>query len=185
MKIYTKTGDNGDTSLIGGRRVPKSSLRIDAYGTVDELNALLGAVRALKPQAEVDVIIEQLQNQLFQLGADLAAPYDMPAAKIRRIQKDDVKTLEETIDRLDAQMKPLKSFILPGSSCIGAQLHVARTVCRRAERLVDALGRKEEIGHLPLVYMNRLADLLFVMARYANKQAGKVEAIWKGNIEKQ
>jgi cob(I)alamin adenosyltransferase len=185
MKIYTKTGDNGDTSLFGGKRVPKSSLRIDAYGTVDELNAQLGIVRALKPHAEVDNIVEQIQSQLFQLGADLATPCDVPTTKIRRIQQDDVKTLEETIDRLDVKVKPLESFILPGGLPVGAQLHVARAVCRRAERLVDALGRNEDIGKLPLVYLNRLADLLFVLARYANKQTGVVEAIWKSNNEKQ
>jgi cob(I)alamin adenosyltransferase len=185
MKIYTKTGDNGDTSLFGGKRIPKSSLRIDACGTVDELNAQLGVVRALKLHSEVDKIVEQLQNQLFHLGADIATPCDVPMSKIHRIQQHDVEALEETIDRLDAQVEPLESFILPCGSLVAAQFHVARAVCRRAERLVDALGRKEEIGKLPLVYLNRLADLLFVLARYANKQTGVIDAIWKGNNEKQ
>ena len=180
MKIYTKTGDKGDTSLFGGESVPKSTLRIDAYGTVDELNAQLGVVRALKPSADVDSLLEQIQNQLFVLGADLAAPLDAAPASTKRIQQNEIQFLEATIDRLDAQLEPLKSFILPGGSLVSAQLHIARTVCRRAERLVDALGRKEQIGNSLLVYLNRLADLLFVMARYINKHAGMEETKWNG-----
>ncbi|MCX6120188.1 MAG: cob(I)yrinic acid a,c-diamide adenosyltransferase [Ignavibacteriales bacterium] len=183
MKIYTKTGDTGDTSLFGGKRVPKSSLRIDAYGTVDELNALLGVSRALKPHTEVDSILEQIQNQLFVLGADLATPFDTTPMKMKRVQQNEIQILEETIDRLDAQLEPLKSFILPGGSAVSAQLHVARTVCRRAERFVDALGRKEEIGKFPLVYLNRLADLLFVLARYANKISKVNEISWHPTSE--
>jgi cob(I)alamin adenosyltransferase len=180
MKIYTKTGDTGDTSLFGGQRVPKSTLRIDAYGTIDELNAQLGVVRALKPSAEVDNILEQIQNQLFVLGADLATPFDAAPKNLKRIQQNEIQILEETIDRLDAQLEPLKSFILPGGSLVSAQLHVARTVCRRVERLIDALGRKEQVGKFPLVYLNRLADLLFVMARYVNKLSGMEETRWNG-----
>ena len=180
MKIYTKTGDAGDTSLFGGERVPKSALRIDVYGTVDELNAQLGVIRALKPPAEVDNLLEQIQNQLFVLGADLATPINATPKNMTRVQQIDIQILEETIDRLDAQVEPLRSFILPGGSLVSAQLHVARTVCRRAERLVDALGRKEETGKFSLVYLNRLADLLFVMARYANKLSGNEETKWNG-----
>ena len=180
MKIYTKTGDTGETSLFGGKRVPKSSLRIDAYGTVDELNAQLGVVRSLQPSAAVDTILEKIQNQLFLLGADLAAPFGSAPADTKRIQQYEIQFLEDTIDRLDAQLEPLKSFILPGGSHAGAQLHIARTVCRRAERFVDALGRKEEIDKLPLIYLNRLADLLFVAARYMNKLAGIEETKWSG-----
>jgi cob(I)alamin adenosyltransferase len=180
MKIYTKTGDAGDTSLFGGKRVPKSDLRIDAYGTVDELNAQLGVVRALKPHAEVDELLFQVQNQLFVLGADLAAPSNSASLNYQRIQQGEIRFLEGTIDRLDGQLEPLKSFILPGGSLVSAQLHVARTVCRRAERLVDALGRKEEIGRFPLIYLNRLNDFLFVAARYANKLAGVEETKWTG-----
>jgi len=180
MKIYTKTGDTGETSLFGGKRVPKSSLRIDAYGTVDELNAQLGVVRSLQPSAAVDTILEKIQNQLFLLGADLAAPFGSAPADTKRIQQNEIQFLEDTIDRLDAQLEPLKSFILPGGSHAGAQLHIARTVCRRAERFVDALGRKEEIDKLPLIYLNRLADLLFVAARYTNKLAGIEETKWSG-----
>jgi cob(I)alamin adenosyltransferase len=178
MKIYTKTGDTGDTSLFGGKRVPKSSLRIDAYGTVDELNAQIGVVRTLQPDAEWDDLLEKIQNQLFVLGADLAAPFNAAPASLKRIRQEDIHILEENIDRLDAQLEPLKSFILPGGSRVSAQLHVARTVCRRAERFVDALGRKEEIGTYPLVYLNRLADLLFVAARFVNKRTGMEETKW-------
>jgi cob(I)alamin adenosyltransferase len=178
MKIYTKTGDNGDTSLFGGKRVPKSNLRIEAYGTVDELNAQLGVGRALKPTAEVESILEQLQNQLFVLGADLATPLDTAAPRIQRIQQDHIDNLEKIIDQIDVQLKPLQSFIIPGGQLVGAQMHVARTICRRAERLVDALGRKENIGKFLLVYMNRLADLLFVLGRYANNLAGTEETTW-------
>ena len=180
MKIYTKTGDTGDTSLFGGKRVPKSTLRIDAYGTVDELNAQLGVIRALKPVAEVDNLLEIIQNQLFILGADLAVPFDTAPENLKRIQQNEIHSLEETIDRMDAQLEPLKSFILPGGSLTSAQMHVARNICRRAERLVDALGRKEEIGKFPLMYLNRLADLLFVAARYVNKLEGMEETKWNG-----
>jgi len=180
MKIYTKTGDTGDTSLFGGKRVSKSSLRIDAYGTVDELNSQLGIVRASKLPAEVDSLLEQIQNQLFVLGADLAAPFDAAPAGVKRIHQTEIQLLEETIDRLDAQLKPLNAFILPSGSLVSAQLHLARTICRRAERIVDALGRKEEIGKYPLVYLNRLADLLFVAARYVNKLSRTGETVWNG-----
>jgi cob(I)alamin adenosyltransferase len=183
MKIYTKTGDSGDTSLFGGKRVPKSTLRIDTYGTVDELNAQLGVVRALKPQSDVEVLLEQIQNQLFVLGADLAAPFDSAPADFKRVQQKEIQFLEETIDRLDAMLDPLKSFILPGGTLVSAQLHVARTVCRRAERLVDALGRKEQVGKFPLVYLNRLADLLFVLARYANKISKVNDIPWHPTSE--
>jgi len=184
MKIYTKTGDTGETSLFGGKRVPKSSLRIDAYGTVDELNAQLGVVRALKPSAEVDSLLEQIQNQLFLLGSDLAAPFDEAPTDMKRIQKNEIQILEETIDRLETQVEPLISFILPGGSLVSAQLHVARTICRRAERLVDALGRKEEIGKFPLMYLNCLGDLLFVAARYVNKLKEMEETKWNGSTMK-
>jgi len=182
MKIYTKTGDAGDTSLFGGKRVQKSTLRIDTYGTVDELNALLGVARALHPHSDIEELLEQIQNQLFVLGADLATPFDSAPATFQRIQQKDIQFLEETIDRLDTQLQPLNSFILPGGSMVSAQLHVARTVCRRAERLVDALGRKEEIGKLPLIYLNRLADLLFVTARYVNTLAGIEETKWNAQL---
>lgn len=180
MKIYTKTGDTGDTSLFGGKRIPKSSIRIDAYGTVDELNAQLGVIRALKPFADVESILAKIQNQLFILGADLATPLDVTPTNVKRIKQNEIQFLETTIDQLDSQLEPLKSFILQGGSIVSAQLHVARAICRRAERLVDALGRKETIGEFPLIFLNRLADLLFVMARYVNKLAEIEETKWNG-----
>jgi cob(I)alamin adenosyltransferase len=178
MKIYTKTGDTGDTSLFGGKRVPKSTPRIDAYGTVDELNAQLGVVRALKPPMEIENILKELQNQLFDLGADLATPLDVDSLKIHRMRQEHIDHLEKIIDRLETRLVPLQAFILPGGQLTSAELHVARTVCRRAERLVDALGRSEDIGKFALIYLNRLADLLFVVARYANMLAGTEEPTW-------
>jgi cob(I)alamin adenosyltransferase len=183
MKIYTKTGDSGDTSLFGGKRVPKSSLRIETYGTVDELNAQIGAVRSLKPHDEVDSILEKLQNQLFVLGADLAAPPEK-LKDVQRIQPHHIQSLEEIIDLIDSRLEPLNSFILPGGTQVSAQLQVARSICRRAERHADALRRMDEIGTHPLVYLNRLSDLLFVLARYENKLSGIKEIKWDENADK-
>ena len=178
MKIYTKTGDSGDTSLFGGKRIAKSSVRIESYGTVDELNAQLGIIRALKLHQEIDRILEQLQSQLFKLGADLATPLDLKKTKVERIGQEDIEYLENTIDRIESALDPLQSFIIPGGSIISAHLHATRAVCRRAERLVDALGRKEKIGQLPLIFLNRLSDLFFILARYANKIDGIDEKKW-------
>jgi len=181
MKIYTKTGDSGDTSLYGGRRIPKGSRRIDAYGTIDEVNAQIGIIRACKPNAMHDGILKDIQNQLFILGADLSTPLDVTPPKSGRIRQDHINFLEECIDRVEKDLKPLTSFILPSGSNVGAQLHVARTVCRRAERLVDLLGREEGIGKFPLIYLNRLSDLLFVLARHANQLSGIQEVPWSGD----
>jgi cob(I)alamin adenosyltransferase len=183
MKIYTKTGDAGETSLFGGKRVPKHSPRIDAYGTVDELNALLGVVRAFKPISDVDAILETLQQQLFVLGSDLATPVESSTMQAPRIGNDHVQSLETTIDALETRLTPLRSFILPGGAAAGAHVHAARTVCRRAERLVDGLARSENIGSMPLRYLNRLSDLLFVLARFMNSIDGAEEIPWKGNPE--
>ena len=178
MKIYTKRGDRGETSLFGGKRLSKDSLRIEAYGSVDELNSILGVVRSLRPHRELDTLLEQVQNELFVLGADLATPDTSSAKNVRRLQEQNVSQLEKHIDTLDATLTPLRSFILPGGGPVAAQLHVARTVCRRAERLVVRLGKKEKIGRPPVEYLNRLSDLLFVLARYANKLDGAVETPW-------
>jgi cob(I)alamin adenosyltransferase len=179
MKLYTKTGDAGETSLNGGRRVPKSSLRIDAYGTIDELNSHLGVVRALQPASEFDAILEQLQKTLFVLGTDLATPLDASAKKVERIEPRDIESVEGWIDRFDAQLEPLQFFIMPGGTVRAAHLHLARTVCRRAERVIDALGRQESIGSLPLIYVNRAADLLFVLARYDNMNSKVKDVPWR------
>ena len=178
MKIYTKTGDAGETSLFGGQRVPKDAVRIEAYGSVDELNAFLGTIRSMQPRSAVEEILSRLQNDLFVLGADLATPLAKTTGKIVRIHADAVADLEGIIDRLDGELKPLTSFILPGGTPVGAQLHVARTVCRRAERFVVRLSCQENIGALPLIYLNRLSDLLFVLARFANHIDGVAESSW-------
>lgn len=178
MKIYTKTGDKGETSLFGGERVSKDALRIEAYGTVDELNSLLGVVRSLKPDGEVGTILERIQNDLFALGADLATPQSSSNTKVPRMETRHAEELEPIIDSLESKLRPLKAFILPGGSPVGAHLHLARTVCRRGERLVVKLSKSENIGTAPVVYLNRLSDLLFVLARYANHLEGEQETEW-------
>jgi cob(I)alamin adenosyltransferase len=178
MKIYTKTGDKGDTSLFGGQRVPKDALRIEAYGTVDELNSVLGIAMAENDSAPIYDILHRIQNDLFTLGADLATPRAR-TKEIKRIDGKDVHALEKIIDTLQPHLKPLKSFILPGGSIVASRLHFARTVCRRAERVVVRLSRNEDIGEDLTVYLNRLSDLLFVLARYGNHVAGVQEIKWK------
>lgn len=178
MKIYTKRGDKGETGLVGRQRVSKASRRIEAYGTVDELNSILGIVRSMKPAKEIDEIVETLQADLFTLGADLATPLGT-SSTVPRIQPTDVQRLEKHINEIDAKLQPLKHFILPGGTGVAAMLHFARTVCRRAERCVVKLSKKEEIGEQPVVYLNRLGDLLFVLARYANHLEGQKEKQWE------
>ena len=177
MKIYTRKGDKGDTSLFGGKRVSKDSLRIESYGSVDELNSVLGVVRTLNPQKVIDDVLGQLQDHLFVLGADLATPRQQKNT-VPRITSSHIEPLEKQIDKWEEQLPPLRSFILPGGSPAAAQLHFARTVCRRAERLVVRLSKKEKIGQDPIRYLNRLSDLLYVMARYANKLDGSPETEW-------
>jgi cob(I)alamin adenosyltransferase len=179
MKIYTKTGDRGDTSLFGGQRVPKDALRIEAYGTVDELNTVLGIIRSDNADPEIDAILGEIQEQLFELGADLATPRSTEKKVVKRIDQRDVDELEKVIDALDPQLKPLRSFVLPGGSPVSARVHFARTVCRRAERIIVRLSRNEDIGGMITVYLNRLSDLLFVLARYVNRKAGLAETKWK------
>ena len=178
MKIYTKTGDQGETSLFGGRRVPKDALRIEAYGTVDELNSALGVARAWKPSKEVDEILGKLQNDLFILGADLAAPAEKRAGSVERIQQEHITSIKRVIDSVEDRLKPLSSFIVPGGSHVAAQLHLARTICRRAERFVVRLSREEGIEPSCVVFLNRLSDLLFVLARYVNQLDGADETPW-------
>lgn len=180
MKIYTKTGDQGETSLYGGRRVGKDDIRIEAYGTVDELNAQIGVVRTLSLPPGAGELLERLQHELFVLGADLATPPEGTPSKVRRIAQEDVARLEQDIDRLDAGLPELRTFILPSGSPAGAALHVARTVCRRAERRTVRLVRESSLERLPVIYLNRLADLLFVLARHVNHALGSPETPWKG-----
>ena len=178
MKIYTKTGDKGETSLFGGKRVPKDSLRIETYGTVDELNAHLGLARSFSPSADLDVILKRIQELLFVLGAELASPgAEKPDGA--RIGDADVGEMEQLIDESEKSLTPLRNFILPGGSQLGSQLHVARTVCRRAERLLTTLAREAPLNPTALTFLNRLSDLLFVLARRANRDGGATETLWK------
>jgi cob(I)alamin adenosyltransferase len=181
MKIYTKTGDAGDTGLFGGGRVPKSHPRVEAYGDVDELNAVLGLVRAAEPMPRIDEVIVPIQRDLFAIGALLATPdrEKMQSHLTKaRIDEDRIKDLEHAIDDGDAELEPLKSFIVPGGTQKAAVLHVARTVCRRAERRVVDLASHTEIPSLVVIYLNRLSDLLFTLARVANKRSGAGEVTW-------
>ena len=178
MKIYTRTGDDGSTGLLGPGRVAKNAPRVEAYGSVDELNANLGAVRALDAQHWLDAELGGIQARLFNLGGELASLSPELIETLPRITDDDVAALEQTIDRLESDLPPLTSFILPGGSPLAAELHRARTVCRRAERRVMALHQQEPIEPRLLIYLNRLADLLFVMARWCNRRAGVAETTW-------
>jgi cob(I)alamin adenosyltransferase len=178
VKIYTKTGDQGETSLFGGTRVSKDNLRIDAYGTVDELNSVIGICRSMNRTLEVDAVLEEIQDDLFILGADLATPPDAKA-KIARIQPADAARLEAHIDAITPQLQPLSQFILPGGNPTAAMIHFARTVCRRAERLTVRLSRSESISKDSLIYLNRLSDLLFVIARWVNFLSNTPEVTWK------
>jgi cob(I)alamin adenosyltransferase len=176
LKIYTRTGDAGETGLFGGQRVPKDSLRVHAYGTADECNAALGLARAAGLAPELDALIAQVQNQLFVVGADLATPGE--SANIPRVGEEEVAFLERAIDDLELSLEPLRQFILPGGTPGAAQLHMARTVCRRAERWAVSLAQAEPVGPQVLIYLNRLSDFLFVAARAANARAGSADVPW-------
>ncbi len=178
MKIYTKTGDSGDTSLFGGGRVRKSGLRVEAYGTVDELNSMLGLVRTYALPDPAPAWLETIQNDLFQVGADLATPPDAKTAYIVRVDSGPIEMLEQAIDRMEEQLPSLQNFILPGGVPAAATLHVARTICRRAERICVALNDEQTINPNVMTYLNRLSDFLFVLARWANWQAGESETRW-------
>jgi cob(I)alamin adenosyltransferase len=201
MKIYTRTGDDGLTGLFGGPRVSKDDLRIEAYGTTDELNSVLGVARAAlsahlpgafdEPErtgeaastrpgawiADLDRWLERIQHELFNLGADLATPLDSKA-KVKRIEQPRIDVMEKDIDRFETGLAPLTAFILPGGSDVAAHLHVARTLCRRAERRVVGLSRRDDINPLCAVYLNRLSDALFVAARLANHRLGIADHTW-------
>ena len=179
MKIYTKTGDSGETSLFDNTRVSKADARVDAFGEVDEVNACLGAALAAGVDEDVAASLEAIQKDLFALGARLADPATRIAARVTKaaITAGDIERLEQTIDRLEGELPPLRRFILPGGSAAGALLHLARTVCRRAERRVIALG-PGATEPIIVVYLNRLSDLLFVMARAVNHRAKAPETEW-------
>jgi len=171
MKIYTRTGDRGETSLFGGSRVPKNDPRIEAYGTVDELNSFLGVARATELPQSIDDVLHQVQSDLFEIGAHLASP---GTSRFPGVQEKRIEELEQAIDAMESELAPLTSFILPGGAPAAAQLHVARSVCRRAERCVVALSDDSTLR-----YLNRLSDYLFVAARFANLRAGRSDVPWK------
>jgi cob(I)alamin adenosyltransferase len=179
MKIYTKTGDDGETSLFGGERVKKSDARVDAYGCVDETNALLGVARSAGTSAALDASLERIQSQLFVLGAELATPLGhRTRLGLPPIDASQIAELEAEIDRLEADLPPLRSFVLPAGSAAASALHHARTVCRRAERGVVAVQEEAQLRSELIIYLNRLSDLLFVMARHANLTAGVPDVAW-------
>ena len=178
-KIYTRKGDEGKTSLGSRKRVYKDETRVQAFGTVDELNAVIGQALASGLSPRSTEILVPVQNQLFHLGSDLAFPQgEQNEVKVPRIEQRHIDSLEAIIDELNEIVGPLENFILPGGVAGSAALHVARTVCRRAERQVVALAQQESIGAYGLAYLNRLSDALFVMARYENHQAGRDEPLW-------
>jgi cob(I)alamin adenosyltransferase len=178
MKIYTKTGDKGETSLWGGSRIGKNAVRIHAYGTVDECNTVIGVVRSFGVKKELDLMLEHIQGHLFVVGADLAAPGNTKTA-IPRIDPESVLALEKWIDQLNEALPSLKQFILPGGTPAAAFLHLARTVCRRAERLTVELSSEESACQNVIIYLNRLADFLFTAARTANYQAESSDRHWE------
>jgi cob(I)alamin adenosyltransferase len=177
LKIYTKTGDDGTTGLQGGRRVPKSDLRIQAYGAVDEINSVLGLVLTHKLDADVKSLLIQIQNELFVAGSDLSNP-DLSNQK-NRVSESMILNLESRIDKFESELTPLTNFILPGGDTAAAFLHLARTVTRRAETILVELAKKEQINEPCQKYLNRLSDLLFVMARIVNKRSNTLDVIWK------
>ena len=187
MKLYTRRGDNGLTDLYGGRRVSKDSLRVEAYGTVDELNSLIGLVRCSSGPASVLEPLESIQSRLFEIGADLATPEDdaeegeskkRKARSVPRVSDDHVAELEGWIDHASGAAPAMTHFVLPGGTELASRLHVARCVCRRAERLCVALAHAEPLGEAVVTYLNRLSDLLFAMARQANAEAGVADVPW-------
>lgn len=176
MKIYTRTGDLGETSLFGGARVAKNDARIEAYGTVDELSSFLGVARAATLPDAIERAIEQVQRDLFDVGAHLASP---GTSRFAGVDPQRIAELEQAIDAMERELAPLKNFILPGGSMRAAHLHVARTVCRRAERCVVALHDQSEATRSTIAYLNRLSDYLFVAARYANLREGVQDVEWR------
>jgi cob(I)alamin adenosyltransferase len=181
MKIYTKTGDKGDTGLFNGERVSKADLRVEAYGTVDELNSIIGLARSFDAPQMLDDALKHISEMLFKLGTDLASPLDPPPKfEVQRVSPDMIEFLETMIDTYDVRLPQLKNFILPGGSKCAAYLHNARTVCRRAERLVVKLASVEPVGENAVIFLNRLSDYLFTAARFANYLEGVNDIEWRG-----
>lgn len=181
MKIYTRTGDTGETALFGGGRVPKDHPRVAAYGDVDELNSVLGLIRATEPAALFDPLLESIQRDLFAIGGYLATPDPdrvRKALEKAALSPDRVSEFERSMDEADSELPPLKAFVLPAGTPKAAALHLARTVCRRAERSVVHLAHENDVPELFVVYLNRLSDLLFTLARLANRRAGVSDVTW-------
>lgn len=183
-RIYTKTGDEGETSLVGGQRVAKDAPRLECYGTVDELNCFVGAAAVTAREAglsELAAILERIQHELFNLGSILATEPADVGPKQPRITAEEVRQLEAEMDRMNESLPPLRSFVLPGGTRLNAELHVCRTVCRRAERAVVALRRTGPVDPVDIHYLNRLSDAFFVYSRWANQQLGAPEVLWQPN----
>ena len=192
-RVYTRTGDRGDTALVGGKRVPKDSLRIEAYGTIDELNSTVGLARVFNEEnleageahQFLDEVLCRLQDELFDLGSELATPPESFRPGMYQVSESEIDRLEKLIDKCQEDLEPLNSFILPGGGRIGAYLHQCRTVCRRAERDILRLSREQEINRYVIKYVNRLSDLFFVLSRWIAKQTGEQEYLWqRGLVEK-
>lgn len=176
MKIYTRTGDLGQTSLFGGARVAKNDARIESYGTIDELNSFIGVARAAWPDSPIDAVLHQAQMDLFEIGAHLASP---GTSRFPGVDAERISELERAIDLMESELEPLRTFILPGGAVAAGHLHVARTVCRRAERLVVALADDSVATRSTIAYLNRLSDYLFVAARFANKRHSVEDVPWQ------
>jgi len=183
MKIYTKTGDSGETSLYGGQRVPKGNPRLEAYGTVDETNAALGVALTQVAADYYDSQLKSVQHDLFVICSELAAPAGQVISGLELINEQQVSVLEKSIDELQSELPVLQNFVFPRGTLLAAQLQLARTICRRAERAVVRLSETEEVRPLLIKYLNRLSDFLFVLARHANLRAGKAEITWRGRAE--
>ena len=190
-RVYTRTGDKGETALVGGKRVSKDSPRIEAYGAIDELNSIVGLARAFNDEKLnvshghrfLDMVLRQIQDELFDLGSELATPPDFLKQGMYQVSEREVKKLEQLIDECQKELEPLKSFVLPGGGKIGAYLHQCRTVCRRAEREILRLSRVEELSEWPVKYVNRLSDLFFVLSRWISKQTGESEYLWQRGLQ--
>jgi len=192
-KVYTRTGDRGDTALVGGKRVPKDSARIEAYGAIDELNSIVGLARVFNEESLdageahrfLDEVLCQLQDELFDLGSELATPPEFFQQGMYRVSENEIARLEKLMDKCQKDLEPLTSFILPGGGRVGAYLHQCRTVCRRAERDILRLSREEAINPDVIKYVNRLSDLFFVLSRWIAKQTGEQEYLWqRGLVDK-
>jgi cob(I)alamin adenosyltransferase len=188
-RVYTRTGDEGTTALVGGARVAKDSRRVECYGAIDELNSILGLARSLNAQADasparrrLDDVLKQLQNELFDLGSELATPPESEYEGMFKVGASDIRALELLMDECQKDLEPLRSFILPGGGSVSAVLHQARTVCRRAEREIIRLAREEALGGFVVPYVNRLSDLLFVLSRWIGKQNGEPEFLWERGL---